>query len=118
MRRHYPADRSVTGKVSYSLVARTVWMITLEPTPTEALGLKTRGDQWTRGVREAGGLRGQGGLGAFVRVPRRPQAPNAPFPHLNDIDTFRKMIRRRLTFALTAPIAAVSLVGLTLLLRR
>jgi hypothetical protein len=41
-----------------------------------------------------------------------------PFPHLNDSDTFRAMIRRRLAFALAAPMVVVSLVGLILLLRR
>ena len=42
-----------------------------------------------------------------------------PFPHLNDTDTFRKMVRRRLAFALTAPLVAVSLGGVVLLrLRR
>ena len=45
-------------------------------------------------------------------------APDKPFPHLNDTDTFRKMIRRRLTFALAAPMAVLSLAGLVLLLRR
>jgi hypothetical protein len=44
---------------------------------------------------------------------------NKPFPHLNDTDTFRKMVRTRLTFALTAPLVAVSLGGVVLLrLRR
>jgi len=43
---------------------------------------------------------------------------NKPFPHLNDTDTFRKMIRRRLTFALAAPMVVLSLAGLILLLRR
>ena len=48
-----------------------------------------------------------------VEVPK-----NKPFPHLNDTDTFRKMIRRRLTFALAAPMVVLSLAGLMLLLRR
>ena len=39
-----------------------------------------------------------------------------PFPHLNDTDTFRKMVRRRLTFALAVPMVVLSLVGLILLL--
>jgi hypothetical protein len=41
-----------------------------------------------------------------------------PFPHLNDTDTFRTMVRRRLTFALATPIVAVSLAGLALFLLR
>ena len=41
-----------------------------------------------------------------------------PFPHLNDTDTFRKMVRRRLTFALAVPMVVLSLVGLILLLRK
>ena len=48
-----------------------------------------------------------------VEVPK-----DKPFPHLNDTDTFRKMVRRRLTFALAAPMAVLSLVGLILLLRK
>jgi hypothetical protein len=48
-----------------------------------------------------------------VEVPK-----NKLFPHLNDTDTFRKMIRRRLTFALAAPMVVLSLAGLILLLRR
>ena len=40
---------------------------------------------------------------------------NRPFPHLNDSDTFRRMVRRRLAIALTAPLAVVSLAGLILL---
>jgi Sulfotransferase domain len=43
---------------------------------------------------------------------------NKPLPHLNDTDTFRKMIRRRLTFALAAPMVVLSLAGLILLLHR
>ena len=43
---------------------------------------------------------------------------NKPFPHLNDTDTFRKMILKRLTFALAAPMVVLSLVGLILVLRR
>ena len=43
------------------------------------------------------------------------EEPDKPFPHLNDTHTFRKMIRRRITFALAAPIAGVSLAGLALL---
>src|SRR5215210_4159516 len=46
------------------------------------------------------------------------EEPDKPFPHLNDTHTFRKMIRRRITFALAAPIAGVSLAGLALLLFR
>jgi hypothetical protein len=41
-----------------------------------------------------------------------------PFPHLNDTDTFRKLVRRRLTFVLAAPLVVLSLVGLILLLRK
>jgi hypothetical protein len=48
-----------------------------------------------------------------VEVPK-----DKPFPHLNDTDTFRKMVRRRLTFALAAPLVVLSLVGLILLLRK
>jgi sulfotransferase family protein len=49
-----------------------------------------------------------------VEVPK-----DKPFPHLNDTDTFRTMIRRRLALALTVPVVAVSLAGLVLLrLRR
>ncbi len=40
---------------------------------------------------------------------------NKPFPHLNDTDTFRKMVRRRLAFALTAPLVVALLAGLVLL---
>ena len=40
---------------------------------------------------------------------------NRPFPHLNDSDTFRRMVRKRLAIALTAPLAVVSLAGLILL---
>jgi sulfotransferase family protein len=43
---------------------------------------------------------------------------NKPFPHLNDTDTFRKMIRRRLTFVLAAPMVVLSLAGLIFLLRK
>jgi hypothetical protein len=43
------------------------------------------------------------------------EAPDKPFPHLNDTDTFRKMVRRRLTFAIAAPVVALSLAGLVLL---
>jgi len=43
------------------------------------------------------------------------EAPNKPFPHHNDTDTFRKMVRRRLAFALAAPVVALSLGGLVLL---
>jgi hypothetical protein len=43
------------------------------------------------------------------------EAPDKPFPHLNDTDTFRKMVRRRLAFALAAPVVALSLAGLVLL---
>ena len=38
-----------------------------------------------------------------------------PFPHLNDAETFQKMIRRRLALAVAMPIVAVSLGGLALL---
>jgi len=43
------------------------------------------------------------------------EAPDEPFPHLNDTDTFRKMVRRRLAFTLAAPVVALSLGGLVLL---
>jgi hypothetical protein len=38
-----------------------------------------------------------------------------PFPHLNDAETFRKMIRRRLVLTVAVPAFAVSLVGLAIL---
>jgi Sulfotransferase domain len=57
---------------------------------------------------------GWGPLCEFLGV----EAPDQPFPHLNDPDTFRKMVRRRLTIALAAPAVAVSLAGLVLLLLR
>jgi hypothetical protein len=41
-----------------------------------------------------------------------------PFPHLNDTETFRRMIRKRLAFALAVPLLVVSLAGMTLLRRR
>jgi hypothetical protein len=41
--------------------------------------------------------------------------PDKPFPHLNDSHTVRKVIRQRITFALAAPLAGVSLAGLALL---
>jgi hypothetical protein len=51
-------------------------------------------------------------LCAFLGV----EAPkDKPFPHLNDADTFRGMIRRRLALALAVPVVAVSLAGLALL---
>jgi hypothetical protein len=54
-------------------------------------------------------------LCAFLGV----EAPkDKPFPHLNDTDTFRTMIRRRLAFALATPVVAVSLAGIVLLLLR
>jgi hypothetical protein len=34
-----------------------------------------------------------------------------PFPHLNNADSFQKMVRRYLAFALATLIVAVSLVG-------
>src|SRR5215213_8677484 len=43
------------------------------------------------------------------------EEPDKPFPHLNDTHTFRKMIRRRITFALAAAIVGVSVAGLALL---
>lgn len=54
---------------------------------------------------------GWGPLCEFLGV----EEPDKPFPHLNDTHTFRKVIRRRITFALAAPIAGVSLAGLALL---
>jgi hypothetical protein len=41
--------------------------------------------------------------------------PAKPYPHLNDGNAFRKRFRRRIAFALAAPVAGVSLVGLALL---
>jgi hypothetical protein len=38
-----------------------------------------------------------------------------PFPHLNDAETFRRMIRRRLVLSVAVPTVAVSLAGLALL---
>jgi Sulfotransferase domain len=43
------------------------------------------------------------------------EEPDKPFPHLNDTHTFRKLMRRRISFALAVPIAGVSLAGLALL---
>ena len=54
---------------------------------------------------------GWGPLCDFLGV----EEPDKPFPHLNDTHTFRKRIRRRIIFALAAPIAGVSLAGLALL---
>jgi hypothetical protein len=54
---------------------------------------------------------GWGPLCDFLGV----EEPDKPFPHLNDTHTFRKGIHRRITFALGAPIAGVSLAGLALL---
>jgi hypothetical protein len=54
---------------------------------------------------------GWGPLCEFLGV----EEPEKPFPHLNDTHTARKVIRRRITFALGAPIAGVSLAGLALL---
>ena len=54
---------------------------------------------------------GWGPLCDFLGV----EEPDKPFPHLNDTHTFRKVIRRRITFALGAPIGGVSLAGLALL---
>jgi hypothetical protein len=54
---------------------------------------------------------GWGPLCDFLGV----EEPNKPFPHLNATHTFRNVIRRRITFALGVPIAAVSLAGLALL---
>jgi hypothetical protein len=54
---------------------------------------------------------GWGPLCDFLGV----EEPDKPFPHLNDTRTFRKLIRRRISFALAAPIAGVSLAGLALL---
>ena len=42
------------------------------------------------------------------------EVPDKPFPHLNDADTFRRMVRRRLALALAATVGAVALVGLAL----
>jgi hypothetical protein len=54
---------------------------------------------------------GWGPLCDFLGV----EEPDKPFPHLNDTHAFRKGIHRRITFALAAPIAGVSLAGLALL---
>ena len=54
---------------------------------------------------------GWGPLCEFLGV----EEPDKPFPHLNDTHTARKVIRRRITFALGVPIAGVSLAGLALL---
>jgi hypothetical protein len=54
---------------------------------------------------------GWGPLCDFLGV----EEPDKPFPLLNDTHTFRKRVRRRITFALAAPIAGVSLAGLALL---
>jgi hypothetical protein len=55
---------------------------------------------------------GWGPLCEFLGV----EAPkNKPFPYLNDSDTFRTMIRRRLAFAIATPVVAVSLAGIVLL---
>jgi hypothetical protein len=54
---------------------------------------------------------GWGPLCDFLEV----EEPDKPFPHLNDTDTVRQMVRRRITIALAAPIAGVSLAGLVLL---
>ncbi len=45
-----------------------------------------------------------------VEVPK-----DNPFPHLNDAETFQKMIRRRLALTVAVPTVAVSLAGLALL---
>ena len=45
-----------------------------------------------------------------VEVPK-----DKPFPHLNDAETFQKMIRRRLAITVAVPAVAVSLAGLALL---
>jgi hypothetical protein len=43
------------------------------------------------------------------------EAPkDEPFPHLNDADSFRKMIRRRMVVAVAILVGAAALVGLTL----
>jgi Sulfotransferase domain len=54
---------------------------------------------------------GWGPLCDFLGV----EEPEKPFPHLNDNHTFRKVLRRRITLAVGAPIAGVSLLGLALL---
>ena len=54
---------------------------------------------------------GWGPLCDFLGV----EEPDKPFPHLNDTHTFRKRFRRRIAFALAAPVAGVSLAGLALL---
>ena len=41
------------------------------------------------------------------------EAPkDKPFPHLNDAETFQKMVRRRLALSVGVPAVAVSLAGL------
>jgi hypothetical protein len=58
---------------------------------------------------------GWGPLCEFLEV----EVPeDKPFPHLNDTETFRRMIRKRLAFALAVPLLVVSLAGMTLLRRR
>ena len=58
---------------------------------------------------------GWGPLCEFLEV----EVPeDKPFPHLNDTETFRRMIRKRLAFALAVPLLVVSLAGMTLILRR
>ena len=42
------------------------------------------------------------------------EVPDKPFPHLNDADTFRRFVRKRLAFAAVATAGAVTLVGLAL----
>jgi hypothetical protein len=54
---------------------------------------------------------GWGPLCDFLGV----EEPDKPFPHLNDANAVRKRVRRRITFALAAPVAGVSLAGLALL---
>jgi hypothetical protein len=57
---------------------------------------------------------GWGPLSEFlgVEVPE-----DKPYPHLNDTDTFRMMIRRRLALTIVVPIVAMSLAGGLVLLR-
>ena len=78
-------------------------------------------ERWNEGVKERVPLdkllvyevkEGWGPLCEFLGV----DVPKAkPFPHLNDSESFQKMIRRRLALIVVAPTAVVALTGLALL---
>jgi len=53
---------------------------------------------------------GWGPLCEFLGV----EVPERPFPHLNDTETFRKLIRRLSVLAVAAPVVAISLAGISL----